>query len=46
MYKQHNKEEVRSILSKYKIGKLAGGASASAGKAIEDPFKVASLLCG
>ena len=39
MYKQHNKEEVRAILAKYKIGKLEGGAAASVGKALEDPFK-------
>ncbi|GAX85602.1 hypothetical protein CEUSTIGMA_g13017.t1 [Chlamydomonas eustigma] len=39
MYKQHNKDEVRSILAQYKVGKLAGGEAASAGKALEDPFK-------
>jgi sulfite oxidase len=39
MYKQHNKDEVRSILAKYKVGKLAGGEAASVGKALEDPFK-------
>ncbi len=33
MYKQHeDKAEPKKILAQYKIGKLAGGAAASAGK--------------
>lgn len=30
---------MRSILAKYRIGSLVGGSAASAGKALEDPFK-------
>jgi len=39
VYKQHDKDEVRKILAKYRIGSLVGGAAASAGRALEDPFK-------
>jgi len=37
MYKQHQKAEVREILSEYKIGELDGAAAA--GAKMDDPFK-------